>query len=343
MTRSKPRDRHLWYAIGRAVTVLIAVPVIMLATTVTAGANAPGPDGQRYDVGGYSLYLECSGNGSPTVILDAGLGSDHTEWSAVQPMVARFSRVCGWDRAGLGKSDPRPQRGPVTTDRVVAELHTLLQQAGIGPPYVLGGHSLGGIDMRLFQKSYPGEVAGLVMAEATPEQQELTGTGIESSNGEVMDTKSAAQALEHWSLPPDLPFVVIERAKDTDSVWQAQQAALSVRSANSLLMVAANSDHRVETQQPELVAAGIETVVDSARNQTSLGPCPASVASSGGMCLPPGTALPVDGITVTIAMLVVAGAVALLVGVGMGVVVGRTVLRGPRTVSSSPRRPFDIA
>lgn len=340
MTQPEARSRDLWAVIGQAVGVFIATPLIMFATTVTISADVPGPQGERYDVGGYSLYLKCSGQGSPTVFLDAGLGSDHTEWSAVQPMVARFTRVCSWDRAGLGKSDPRPERGPVTTARIVAELHTLLQQAGIAAPYVLVGHSLGGIDMRLYEKQYPGQVAGLVMAEGTPEQQELTGTGIETSNGEVMDTRSGAQALERWSLPPDLPLVVIERAKDTDSVWQAEQAALSVRSANSLLVIAENSDHRVEMQQPGLVVAGIETVVYSAANQTALGPCPESITHSAGVCLASGTALPEEGVTVSILMLALVGCIALLLGVGTGLVLGRTFL-GTRILADSPRLPFN--
>lgn len=312
---------------ARGVITLIAASAIMLASASTASANAPASDAGLYDVGGYRLYLTCSGAGSPTVILDAGLGADHSEWSAVQPAVARFTRVCSWDRAGLGKSDRRPRRGPVTTFEIAVELHTLLQQAGIKAPYILVGHSVGGIDMRIYQMRYPADVAGLVMAEGTPEQQELTGNGIESGNGEVIVFGPAAHALQHWSLSPDLPLVVIERAEDTDSVWQAQQAALSVRSGNSLLIVAMNSDHRVEEQQPALVAVGIEAVVDSVNNHNPLSQCPDAIPGLGGVCLAAGTALPMTGVTVSIVALVVGGIVVLLAGTGLGLVVGRAIPR----------------
>lgn len=223
--------------VGLVATVFVVGSVVFLPATATAAGSGPGPAGARYELGGYRLFLECSGTGGPTVILDAGLGADHAEWSAVQPGVARFTSVCGWDRAGLGRSDPQPEWGPVTTESVVTELHTLLQRAGITGPYVLVGHSVGGIDMRLYQHLYPAEVVGLVMAEATPEQQYLTGPTVDRNDGEVMQIGPGARALERSTLPAALPLVVIERAKDTDPVWQAQQAALSVRSANSLLVV----------------------------------------------------------------------------------------------------------
>src|SRR5215470_3293946 len=95
-----------------ALGALVGFAAICLAVK-PAVAVGPEPSGSLYDVGGYRLYLQCAGAGSPTVILDSGLGADHAEWAAVQPAVARSTRVCSWDRAGLGKSDHRPQPGPV--------------------------------------------------------------------------------------------------------------------------------------------------------------------------------------------------------------------------------------
>lgn len=303
----------------------IGAVFLWLGATASVLAEGPAAGGARYDVGGYSLFIECSGQGSPTVFLDPGLDADHSEWSAVQPRVAGTTRVCSWDRAGLGKSDRRPRRGPATGEQVATELHNLLLQAGIAPPYVLVGHSIGGLDMRLYQMQYGPQVAGLVMVDATPEQQELAGTGVESGDHEAIDMRSAASTLERWSLPSQLPLGVIERGENTDSVWQAEQAALSVRSANSFLVIATSSDHRVELQQPELVAGAIAAVVDSARNQTSLTTCPAPIRVSGAVCLPPGAAQPQDGLTVTISQLLLAGGIVLLSGLGLGAIVGRFV------------------
>src|SRR5215467_2297278 len=181
-----------------------------------------------YDVGGYRLYMQCEGAGEPTVVLDAGLGADHSEWSAVEPRVSAFTRVCSWDRAGRGRSDKRAGTGPVAVERIVSELHSLLMQARVAGPYLLVGHSTGGLDMRAYQLRFPDDVAGLVMVDSTPEQEELRGSPIDSENGEVIDFGATSRALEHQPLG-QLPLVVIERGRSTDSVWQAEQASLSTR------------------------------------------------------------------------------------------------------------------
>jgi len=125
--------------------------------------------GQLIDVGGYRLMLNCSGVGSPTVILEAGFGDLSVEWRAVQPQIAQFSRVCSYDRAGYGGSDQGPM--PRTGLRIARELHTLLRNAGEVPPYVLVGSSFGGYSVRVFNGLYPDEVAGIVLADATQEDK----------------------------------------------------------------------------------------------------------------------------------------------------------------------------
>jgi pimeloyl-ACP methyl ester carboxylesterase len=118
------------------------------------------------DVGGWRLHLHCTGKaraGRPTVILEAGVGDFSVEWSLVQPDVARSTRVCSYDRAGDGWSELGPH--PRTFRQIVYELHTLLEAAGERPPYVVVGHSYGGWLVRLYQSTYPAEVAGMVLVE----------------------------------------------------------------------------------------------------------------------------------------------------------------------------------
>jgi pimeloyl-ACP methyl ester carboxylesterase len=126
-------------------------------------------NGRLVDVGGYRLMLNCTGGGNRTVILEAGFGDVSVEWRAVQPQIAKFSRVCSYDRAGYGGSDPGPV--PRTSLQIAKELHALLRSAGEMPPYVLVGHSFGGYNVRVFNGLYPHEVAGIVLADATQEDQ----------------------------------------------------------------------------------------------------------------------------------------------------------------------------
>jgi pimeloyl-ACP methyl ester carboxylesterase len=141
--------------------------------------------GRLLQVSGSTMHIECMEEGSlgqgsmgqgsreqgrPTVILESGLGDSYISWRKVQPEIAKFARVCSYDRAGLGFSDSssRPR-----TSRVIAEeLHGLLQAAAIAPPYILVGHSMGGYDVRLYASLYPKEVVGMVLVDASHPDQE---------------------------------------------------------------------------------------------------------------------------------------------------------------------------
>jgi pimeloyl-ACP methyl ester carboxylesterase len=134
-----------------------------------ADAKTYPPPGQLVDVGGYRLHINCTGTGSPTVVIDAGLGDWSTMWGFVQPEVAKTTRVCTYDRAGVGWSD----EGPLPRDaaQFAKELHTLLQNANISGPYVMVGHSLGGFGVRVFVHEYASEVAGVVLIDSMNPKQ----------------------------------------------------------------------------------------------------------------------------------------------------------------------------
>ena len=127
------------------------------------------PPGQLVDVGGYRLHINCTGSGSPTVVIEAGLGDWSTTWGFVQSDVAGTTQVCTYDRAGLGWSDPGPL--PQDAAQFAKQLHTLLRNAKVPGPYVMVGHSLGGLGVRVFVHEYASEVAGVVLIESMNPRQ----------------------------------------------------------------------------------------------------------------------------------------------------------------------------
>jgi pimeloyl-ACP methyl ester carboxylesterase len=149
--------------------VLAGLLILLLAGAIyeplaeAADAKAYPPPGQMVDVGGYRLHLNCTGSGSPTVVIETGWGDSSASWGWVQPEVAKTTRICTYDRAGMGWSETSPQ--PRTAREFARELHTLLAKANEPGPYVLVGHSLGGYTVRVYAHDYPAEVAGLVLID----------------------------------------------------------------------------------------------------------------------------------------------------------------------------------
>ena len=139
-----------------------------------AKAN-PAP-GQLVDVGGYRLHINCTGSGGPTVVIESGWGDSSAAWAWVQPAVAKTTRVCTYDRAGMGWSESSPE--PRTAREFAKELHTLLEKANEPGPYVLVGHSLGGYTVLVYAHDYPDEVSGLVLVDA----QKLPASDVASFN-----------------------------------------------------------------------------------------------------------------------------------------------------------------
>jgi pimeloyl-ACP methyl ester carboxylesterase len=158
-----------------ALIVLLAASGAIYEAIMRAGdARRYPPPGQLVDVGGHHLHLNCVGRGSPTVVLDAGLGGFSLDWDAVLPEIATSTRVCAYDRAGLGWSEPGPS--PRSPQQFASELHDLLTNAGVTGPYVVVAHSLSGKTARLFASQHPNEVAGMVLIDARHESvdQHLT-------------------------------------------------------------------------------------------------------------------------------------------------------------------------
>ena len=141
-----------------------ATPIPPTATPVPP-TPTPVPEG-LVDVGGYKLDISCKGEGSPTVIFDSALGMSRVDWYVMQSEIEELTRACCYDRVGLGKSDPY-SKASYTTQDMVHDLHTLLDNANIAGPYVLVAHSMAGFNARLYASQYPQDVAGMVLVDVS--------------------------------------------------------------------------------------------------------------------------------------------------------------------------------
>lgn len=171
--------------LGRVVVLIIGlalVGAVYESLAEAADAKAYPPPGQLVDVGGYRLHINCTGTGSPTVIIEAGLGDWSSGWDVVQQGVSKATQVCTYDRAGWGWSEAGPL--PRDATQFAKELHTLLQNANIPGPYVMVGHSLGGFAVRVFAHEYASEVAGVVLIDSmSPRQFTQSQDGVQSQTG----------------------------------------------------------------------------------------------------------------------------------------------------------------
>ena len=198
------RGCMIWLGGFLAVLLVLAlVGWIYEPMAEAADAKAYPPPGQIVDVGGYGLHIHCTGTGSPTVVIESGWGDMSASWGWVQPEVAKTTRVCTYDRAGMGWSEASPQ--PRNAREYAKELHTLLEKANEPGPYVLVGHSMGGFTVIVFAHDYPAEVAGLVLidsqdlpaadAAAPQSPQKPGGTSLPSLMGGFMARIGLARLL----------------------------------------------------------------------------------------------------------------------------------------------------
>ena len=260
-------------------------PSASAATSIAASASAsldPAAGGQLVDIGDRSLWLECAGEGAPTVILESGLGGDHRTWEQVQPQLADASRVCVYNRAGIDESDEA--QGTRTAADAVDDLAALLEVAAIEPPYVLVGFSFGGAITQLFASTHQDTVAGLVLVESshpleaeqfeahlTPEQIEADRAFV-LDNPEGMDPYASFEELQAAGPLPDVPLVVVTAgisegwppdwdAETFDALRAAQQADLATFTPQGRQVIAEDSAHHVPSQQPSIIIEAVESML----------------------------------------------------------------------------------
>ncbi|HEX9989243.1 MAG TPA: alpha/beta hydrolase [Chloroflexia bacterium] len=256
--------------------------------TTPPPAPAPASDG-LVDVGGHKLYYSCRGTGSPTIIMEAGLATTSRTWSPLLPDLEKTTRVCVYDRANLGLSERGPN--PRTSAQVVKELHALLTNAKIPAPYVLVGHSQGGLHVQLYARTYQSEIAGIVLVDGVPPDideryeavlapaQAQQRRDIISQNPEgatYEDTHLSALQVRAAASLPNVPMLVLTHGKTlqhpagwpveaVEKAWREGQETLAKSTTQGRLIVADQSGHFIHTDQPDLVISSIREAVEKAR------------------------------------------------------------------------------
>jgi pimeloyl-ACP methyl ester carboxylesterase len=293
----------------RVVLVLAAVAIgLILAVAVdVARSGGPGawlarhhvpapyfPAGERFDIGSRSLYLDCRGTGSPTVILEAGSGSDSATWAAVHDELATMTRTCAYDRAGRGRSDPRPRH---TLADAAADLEALLAAAGETGPYIVVGHSLGGAYGRVFAATHRDDVVGLVLVDSFELDLEETwihpllgplhdeyGARLDGLRSHVSNVDSlewpASEAQLRASSVAGLPIEVLEAPRTEPRIDAATNAAIadawraayeSLSPGHVTWTTAWGAGHVIQVDRPDLVIESVRRLVQRTRDAAMLG------------------------------------------------------------------------
>jgi len=262
--------------------MICACCVALLPLCGAGQASKPATSRQQlWDIGTKSLFLSCSGTRhGPAVILESGRGRTSSDWSKVQPVIATFTQVCSYDRDGLGQS--RLQRtAPEDAAQFVDDLHRLLSVADVQPPYLLVGHSLGGLLVRLYQMKYPETVKGLVLVDPVHGE---TWRALQVDPHEL-DGQTPEQIRRTGQLPPterlgwhtDIPLIVLGHGKPIDfppplaaksaqieANFLAADKDLASRSSHGQFRLAEQSGHFIQIDQPQLVSKSIREVWDAA-------------------------------------------------------------------------------
>jgi pimeloyl-ACP methyl ester carboxylesterase len=263
------------------------VLVIALAFAVS-GCGSDGPpdlgSGRKVDMGGWGLYIQCKGTGSPTVVLDAGLDDGHVIWRRIEPLLARKTRTCSYDRSGVGDSDIRPKEPAVIpAEQVVDELDELLDKAQVEAPFVLVGHSLGGLNARLHAARHPDDLAGIVFVDPTSPNYFEDGSAGPEALGAAISYRTAFDTTRSVRLG-DLPVIVLVSAQQRAiTVFEARELA---KRSSTGMVVKTDTGHSIHLVLPRLVVEATNLVVESAQSETSLPPCRETrLETLGGECL----------------------------------------------------------
>jgi pimeloyl-ACP methyl ester carboxylesterase len=273
-----------------AMRAVLGLLIAVQAIAVRPGSALQDAPGRKISIGDRGLWLACSGTGQPTVILEAGHTDSSATWTRVQPRIAPFTRVCSYDRAGRGRSDPGAGNGRRGRD-VVQDLHMLLRAADEPGPYVLVGHSLGGAFVRLYATAYPGDVAGVVLVDAVSErehaaidelltsEQRALGAAMPPPQPEGIDILAVYDELRSQPDPLAVSLVAVARGRPLadeelpptwtpdqrrrrEEIRQAAQADLARLSPSGELLVATASGHFVHHDEPELVVSAVRKLVE---------------------------------------------------------------------------------
>jgi pimeloyl-ACP methyl ester carboxylesterase len=262
----------------------VGLRAVALALAAAVPCGAASAAANRTDgfvtVEGHRMFYECRGAGSPTVVLDAGSPNTSKTWRWVQPQLARQTRVCAYDRAGLGRSAP-PPRGHRTPRTQVRELRLMLSAARIPGPYVVVGHSWGGLLARIFAHDYPAQTTGVVLVDATtfpyltPAQARRLRR---RTNREGIDIAAAVAQSDAVKSLGSLPLVVLGSNKPPlGAKLLAAQDAEAALSSDSVNAIARLSTHYIQRPapvgQPQVVVSAVDAVVTAVRTHGTLPPC----------------------------------------------------------------------
>ena len=223
-----------------------------------------------FNVNGHQLYLNCQGKSSNfAVVLIAGGGGGTDTWDKVQTPISEFTRVCSYDRQGLGKSESLKNGTPQSVGQMVIDLEALLKAAEIPPPYILVGHSIGGLYARAFDAQYDSQVAGIILLDSSHEEQIWRFAQREPDALKEYPRWQDQQFMASQGfLPPDKhlawhfskPLIVIEHGIPPEPVWHEMQEDLASRSPRARFITATHSSHYIQKLQPQLVIDAVHSM-----------------------------------------------------------------------------------
>ncbi|MFZ6004461.1 MAG: alpha/beta fold hydrolase [Actinomycetota bacterium] len=268
-------DGSVWVALHREAAVVRIDP----ARIAAAAVRPIELDLHVVDLGGRDLFMRCTGEGGPTVVLEAGGGALGSEWLYVQNALQHTNRVCSYDRAGLGRSDAGP--AAPTADDVVDDLHSALTESGERGPYVMVGHGDGGLYVRHFAAQHPELVVGVVLVDAvSPTFVEelmplLTEEQRRAAEADIRDKPELQGLPETYHQVSadgdlgDLPLIVVSRdpdlgpleTRDAEALWQQHQRAQAELSSRGELVIAKGSGYTIQLSAPEVIVEAVMSVV----------------------------------------------------------------------------------